>query len=125
MTILTDSLTALTSTVNISKGHPARSGIERTIGSLLHRRHSEGCTANISWVKAHIGIPGNGTVDKLVVEASSRGKDSLVITAEGIRAQTRRPRPSTRSESTTWGNKALAAYTWCHTNKGPQHSWLH
>jgi len=24
-----------------------------------------------------------------------------------------------------WGNQALAAYTWCRSNKGPQRSWLH
>jgi len=24
-----------------------------------------------------------------------------------------------------WGNQTLAAYTWCRTNKGPHHSWLH
>jgi len=54
ITVLTDSLTALTSTINLAKGYPPRSKIERVISTHIHRRHNAGYITSISWVKGHI-----------------------------------------------------------------------
>jgi len=70
-------------------------------------------------------------VDKLVGKASLEGNGSPVITQEGIKAITRRKVRGHQAiegfgkERYKWGNQALAAYTWCRSNKGPQRSWLH
>ena len=90
LTIQTDSTTALTSTMNLAKGHPPHSRIEMVIGNLLHRRHTAGYKTNIYWVKNHIGIPGNEAAGRYVGEPSSDGKGSPVTTSEGIRAWAKR-----------------------------------
>jgi len=113
------------------KGQPPCSHIEKVISTHLHRRHEAGHMMSISWVKGHIGVTSNEAVDKLVGETSSKGKGSLVITQEGIRAMSGRELEKHRSregfgkDRYKWGNQALAAYTWCRTDKGPQCSWLH
>jgi len=48
ITILTDSITAPTTTINLSKGHLPRSPIEKVISTLLHRRHEAGHKTTIS-----------------------------------------------------------------------------
>lgn len=54
-----------------------------------------------------------------------------MITAEGIKAQVKRKNRKHRVKEgfginrTAWGHRALAAYTWCRTNRGPQRSWLY
>jgi len=131
ITTLSDSLTAIQSVLNVAKGHPARSGIERSIGTLLRQRDARGLTTNAAWVKAHIGIPGNEAADRLVNETSRTGSGSLVVTGEDVRALARRraaartDRKSFGTQQITWGNRTLSPYTWCRTNKGLQLSWLH
>lgn len=77
----------------------------------------------MSWVKAHIGVAGNEAVDKLVGETSAGGRGSPSNgQEEGNQTQGQGGFGTNR---TAWSNRALAAYTWYRTNKGPQHSWLH
>jgi len=74
-----------------------RSGIEWTIGTLLRARHSKGLTTDISWAKAHKGIPGNQAVDKLVGGARSRGRSTTSWLRRGLGHRPRVPPPSTKS----------------------------
>ncbi|KAF8417719.1 hypothetical protein EV426DRAFT_682033 [Tirmania nivea] len=114
------------------RGAPPRSGIEREIKGLLHKRaHRE--TA-IGWVRSHIGIPGNEKADKRAAYESALGRiagSQQVATAAGIRAAAKARRKDMRSEPgfganrCLWHRHALSAYTWLRTNRGPQNYWLH
>ena len=51
------------------------------------------------------------------------------VTPAGLRAWARRERATARGGSGQgilgWHRKAISAYTWCVTEKGPQNKWLH
>ena len=51
-----------------------------------------------------------------------------MVTPAGLRAWARRMRAEPRGGNGNgllgWCRKALSAYTWCRTNKGPQNEWL-
>ena len=67
--------------------------------------------------------------DRLSKDASILGlKSEGVVTPVGLRAWSRRVRADPRGRNGSgllgWGRKALSAYTWCRSDKGPQNGWL-
>ena len=60
--LLTDSMAAHHSALNLAAGSPPRSDIEIRIKAALVAR--EGRDTAISWVLSHIGIPGNEIADQ-------------------------------------------------------------
>ena len=83
----------------------------------------------IAWVKGHKDIKGNEKADKLSKETSILGHESEgVVTPAGLKTWARKVRAEARGGSGNgllgWCRKALSAYTWCRTNKGPQNEWL-
>ena len=85
----------------------------------------------------HSFIPGVGDHDrcslrpgdKISKHASILGHESEgVVAPAGLRAWARRERAEARGGNGNgllgWCRKALSAYTWSHTNKGPQNEWL-
>ena len=82
------------------------------------------CITYIAWVKGHKDIKGNERADKL-----SKVESEGVVTPAGLRAWARRERAKARGGSGQgilgWHRKAVSAYTWCVTGKGPQNKWLH
>ncbi|KAF8414594.1 hypothetical protein EV426DRAFT_722189 [Tirmania nivea] len=130
--VLTDSMASKQALLNLGKGAPPRSGIERELKDLLHKRaHLQ--TA-IGWVRSHIGIPGNERADKRAAYESALGRiagTQQVATAAGIRTAAKARRKDMRSEPgygsnrCLWHRHALSAYTGLRTNRGPQNYWLH
>ncbi|KAF8427058.1 hypothetical protein EV426DRAFT_686704 [Tirmania nivea] len=130
--VLTDSIASRQALLNLGKGAPPRSGIERELKDLLHKRaHLE--TA-IGWVRSHIGIPGNERADQRAAYESALGRiagSKQVATASGIRTAAKARRKDMRSEPgfgvnrCLWHRHALSDYTWLRTNRGPQNYWLH
>ena len=81
-------------------------------------------------VKGRKGIEGNKEADKLCREASILGHESQgVVTPAGLRAWSKRVGAEARGGSVEgilgWYRKAISAYTWCVTEKGPQRRRLH
>ena len=89
----------------------------------------------LSWVRAHIGIRGNELADQHATFHSHLGQiagTGGTATEGGIQQLTKAARAESRSAPTYgkgrrvgWKRRALAAYTWFRTGKGPQLEWLH
>ena len=133
--LLTDSMAAYTSAINLAKGSPPRSGIESRIKQALKlRQHLD---TGISWVRSHIGIPGNEAADRAAEFQSYLGEVAAspnIITHEGLKAHSKAIREESRAQPSfgkgsrlisMWNRRALSAYTWMRTNRGPQLEWLH
>ena len=76
------------------------------------------------------GYKGQRRADKLSKETSILGHESEgVVTPAGLKAWARRMRAEARGGSGEgilgWHRRAISAYTWCITEKGPQRKWLH
>ena len=81
-------------------------------------------------MKGHKDIKGNEKADALSKTTSILGHESEgVVTPAGLKAWARRERAIARGGSGLgilgWHRKAISAYTWCATEKGPQKKWLH
>ena len=81
-------------------------------------------------MKGHKDIKGNEEADKLSKTTSILGHESEgVVTPAGLKAWARRERAKARGGSRQgvlgWHRKAISAYSWCVTEKGPQNKWLH
>ena len=104
--------------------------IEARIQEALEDRSNQQLETMISWVKGHKDIKGNERADVLSKQASILGHESEgIVTPAGLKAWARRVRAETRGGGNGngllgWCRKALSAYTWCRTNKGPQNEWL-
>ena len=102
--------------------------------ALLFLAQSNQDTA-ITWVRAHVQIPGNEEADALANWGSHLGETAAstrTVTEGGIRARGKRERAEMRRRegfrlgtATEWNRQALSAYTWMRTGKGPQKQWLH
>ena len=133
--ILTDSMAAKATAIHLSLGAAPRSQIEKDIKAALHRRDSLKLDTGISWVRAHIGIKGNELADQHATFQSFRGEiagATRTATEGGIRRIGKEARASERAVKSfglggkvLWKRRALAAYTWFRTGRGPQRQWLH
>lgn len=61
--ILTDSMAAKATAINMAKGAAPRPHIEKKIKEALRRREAFALDTGISWVRAHIGVRGNEIAD--------------------------------------------------------------
>ena len=129
LAILSDCRPAIRTTENLNSGtHGPRSHIEARIQEALEDRSNQQLETMISWVKGHKDIKGNERADALSKQASILGHESEgTVTPAGLKAWARRVRAEARGNGNGllgWCRKALSAYTWCRTNKGPQNEWL-
>ena len=130
LAILTDSKPAIRVLEKLDAGTEGpRSSIEARIQRALESRKDDNLDTYIAWVKGHKDIKGNEAADKLSKETSILGHESEgVVTLAGLRAWARRIRAEARGTGEgilTWHRRAISAYTWCITERGPQKKWLH
>ena len=131
LAILTDSKPAIQTLEKLNLGLEAPcSVIEANIQEHLENWKNRHMDTYIAWVKGHKDIKGNEKADKLSKDTSILGhKSERVVTPAGLRAWARRERATARGRSGQgilgWHHKAISAYTWCVTEKGPQNKWLH
>ena len=129
--LLSDCKTAIRTVEKLDRGEEAPlSHIEARILNALETREHYLQETYMAWVKGHKDIQGNVKADKLSKEASILGHEfEGVVTPAGLRAWARRERKEARGGGGEgilgWHRKAVSAYTWCVTGKGPQRKWLH
>ena len=129
--LISDCKPAIRAIEKLARGKEApRSHIEARILHTLETRENNLQETYMAWVKGHKGIKGNVKADKLSKEASILGHESQgVVTPAGLRAWARRERKEARGGGGEGvlgcHHKAISAYTWCVTEKGPQVKWLH
>ena len=130
LAILSDCKPAIRTTENLDSGAQGpRSHIEARIQEALETRGNQQLETMISWIKGHKDIRGNEKADILSKQTSILGHESEgTVTPAGLKAWARRVRAEARGGSGIgilgWCRKAVSAYTWCRTNKGPQNEWL-
>jgi len=116
--ILTDSQAALRSTLNMSQGALPSTGIEVRLKKAMTDRKDKDTA--ISWIRSHIGIPGNEVADILAALASVHGDIANLAqsaTEGGVRRAAKEGRASWRQvegygkRRTEWHRHALSAYT--------------
>ena len=131
LAIMTDSKPAIRTLEKLDSGTEApHSAIEARIQKTLEKRKNRHKDTYIALVKGHKDIKGNEKADKLSKITSILGHESEgVVTPAGLKAWARRVRAEARGGSGAgilgWHRRAISAYRWCITEKGPQKKWLH
>ena len=131
MALLFDCKPAIRVVEKLDSGTEApRSAIEARIQHTLETRENNRLETYIAWVKGHKDIKGNEKADKLSKETSILGHESEgVVIPASPRAWARRVRAEATGGSGEgilgWHRRAISAYTWCITEKGPQRRWIH
>lgn len=91
--LLTDSQAALHTALNLSQGVPPRSGLEVALKKALWNRRDQDTA--ITWIRSHIGIPGNVKADRRAAYESLLGR---VASSQGVRTVSRAIRRSDRAQ---------------------------
>ena len=114
-----------------SQNCPPKSEIEIQIKKALLNRHHLHQDTIFTWVRGHIGIPGNEEADQEALLHSLRGPQIQSVTYSGLRAHSRNTRAQERHVSqfgknrSLWHRTAMSAYTWLRCDKGPMKARLH
>ena len=131
--ICADSRFAIHRARQLSLGHPPQSGIESRLKQAMAASIHQDINIYLTWVRAHIAIAGNEEADRAANRASWDGDIRhlpMTATPSGVVAASKHNRSQWRSEKSfgkarsTYSYRALSAYTWVRTDRGPQRSWL-